>query len=362
MRWSLPAGRILGIQIRVHVTFLLFVAWIAILQGVTRGSAAHAFAAAVLLVLVFGCVLLHELGHAMAARRYGIRTRDIVLLPIGGIARLERMPENPAQEIVVALAGPAVNVVIAAVLWLAGSPRPTFDAGAALGSDLVTGLLVINIIMVVFNLIPAFPMDGGRVLRASLAFVMPFARATRVAARVGQAVAVAFAIYGLVQGMPMLIFVALFVFVAAGEERAVVETRSTLEGVAVGDAMVVEFRAVAENDTLGQVIDYLIAGSQQDFPVVDGGGRVRGVLTRNDLVLALQKGGAGQRIAEVVTPDGPTADAAEPLEAALQRMREKGRTSMPVVEGGRLVGLLTVENVSDLLLVRNALEKHAGAG
>ena len=359
MRWSFSIGRILGIPCRVHVTFLLFVAWIALVQGIQHRDLNHVLAIVVTLLLVFGCVLLHELGHAMAARRYGIGTRDIVLLPIGGVARLERMPEKPQQEMVVALAGPAVNVVIAALLWFLVRPERSSWSEIEFGSGMLGVLFTVNVVMVLFNLIPAFPMDGGRVLRAALAFKLPFPQATRIAARVGQAIAILFGGIGILAGQPMLLFVALFVFVAAGEEKASIEARATLSGVSVRDAMVTDFRIVHENDPLSRAVDHLMAGSQQDFPVLDGGGATRGMLSRADLVRALQKGGADQRVADVMQPDGQSADLAEPLDLALQRMREKGHSSLPVLDRGRLVGLLTVENISDLLLVRNALEKHA---
>src|SRR6185436_18420489 len=298
--------------------------------------------------------VLHELGHAMAALRYGIVTRDIVLLPIGGVARLERMPEKPQQEMVVALAGPAVNVVIAGLLWVLVHPVRWDGMELDFGSGMLAALFSVNVVMVLFNLIQAFPMDGGRVLRAALAFKLPYARATRIAARVGQGIAVIFAGIGIVFGQPMLMFVALFVFVAAGEETAAIEARVTLRGVPVRDAMVTDFRIVHDTDPLSRAVDHLMAGSQQDFPVLDGGGRVVGTLSRADLVRALQKGGADQRVMEALRPDGQVAELSDSLDRALQKMREKGQSALPVVDRGRLVGLLTVENVSDLMLVRGA--------
>src|SRR5260221_4925464 len=186
MRWSLRVGSPFGIRIELHVTFLLFLGWIAISQGLLSGNPARALISVLLFLLVFVCVVLHELGHALMARRYGIRTRDIVLLPIGGVARLERMPDKPQQEIAIALAGPAVNLRILLVLL---ALRLEFDGGAVIEGGLLDTLLLVNIVMIAFNLIPAFPMDGGRVLRALLALRMPYARATAIAANVGQAFA-----------------------------------------------------------------------------------------------------------------------------------------------------------------------------
>jgi Zn-dependent protease/predicted transcriptional regulator len=357
MRWSLRIGSIAGIRIEIHVTFLLYVGWIAVDRGLLSQHPAHALVSVALILLVFGCVLLHELGHALAARRYGIRTRDIILLPIGGIARLERMPDKPAQEIVVALAGPAVNVVIAALLWLMLGGVRSPDAFRPLEGGLLDSLLTVNILMVAFNLVPAFPMDGGRVLRAALALKLPYVQATRIAAIIGQGIALLFGVVGFFYN-PALMFVALFVFLAAGEEHALVRSRATLSGVPVRDAMISEFQVLDVSDSLQRAVDQLMAGAQQDFPVL-AGSELAGLLTRAELLTALQKAGPETTVGDVVARDGQVAEPGEPLEEVLRRMREHRRSAMPVVSGGRLVGMVTLEHVSELLLVREALRKAA---
>ena len=358
MGWSLTIGRIAGIRVELHFTFLLFIGWIAISRGLLTGQPGQAIIAVVTLLLVFACVLLHELGHALAARRYGIPTRDITLLPIGGVARLARMPDKPSQEIVVAIAGPLVNVVLATVLAVFVRPM-----GRSVEDLLATGgipetLLVVNVVMILFNMIPAFPMDGGRVLRALLAMRMGYSRATSVAARVGQGIAILFGMAGLFSSNVMLMFIALFVFVAASEERSHVQTRSTIHGL-VRSAMVTDFHALNVRDPLQRAVDYLMAGSQQDFPVVDGANPV-GVLTRSELVSALGRRGSDVPVGDVVRRDSEYAAEDEPLDMALQRMRETGRLTLPVLRAGSLVGLLTLDNIGDLLLVREALRRHAG--
>jgi len=359
MGWSLTIGRIAGIRVELHFTFLLFIGWIAISRGLLTGQPGQAIIAVVTLLLVFACVLLHELGHALAARRYGIPTRDITLLPIGGVARLARMPDKPSQEIVVAIAGPLVNVAIAAVLAVFVRPM-----GRSVEDLLATGgipetLLVVNVVMILFNMIPAFPMDGGRVLRALLAMRMGYSRATSVAARVGQGIAILFGMAGLFSSNVMLMFIALFVFVAASEERSHVQTRSTIHGLPVRSAMLTDFHALNVRDPLQRAVDYLMAGSQQDFPVVDGANPV-GVLTRSELVSALGRRGSDVPVGEVMRRDSEYAAEDEPLDMALQRMRETGRLTLPVLRAGSLVGLLTLDNIGDLLLVREALRRHAG--
>ena len=217
MPWSFKIARIAGIDVRIHATFVLLLALMAAFSG---HSGAFTFTC-----LVFGCVLLHEFGHAFAARRYGIHTPDITLLPIGGVARLERMPDRPAQEIVVAIAGPLVNVAIAALLWAGlGFPTDLFHSGSlrGLGASLPRSLLVVNVSLVLFNLIPAFPMDGGRILRALLAMLLEYSRATHIAAVLGQVCAFAFGFWALRQHPVNLthVLVAAFIYSAAANEAA----------------------------------------------------------------------------------------------------------------------------------------------
>lgn len=358
MRWSFGIGSIAGIRVELHVTFVLFVGWIAVTQGLLGHHPERALASVGLILMVFGCVLLHELGHALAARRYGIRTRDIILLPIGGIARLQRMPDKPAQEIVVAIAGPAVYVAIAAVLWMVLGSLGERLRTPLLGGGLLESLLTINLMMVAFNLIPAFPMDGGRVLRALLAMWLPFVKATRIAALIGQGFALLFGVVGFFYN-PNLMLVALFVFLAASEEHALVRTRASLSGLPARAAMVSQFDVLDVNDTLQRAVDLLMAGAQQDFPVMAGGAPA-GLLTRADLLVALQRSGPEGRVGEAISPDRQVAEPGEPLEDVLQRMREHQRSALPVVSDGRLVGMVTLENVSELLLVQQAMRRQPG--
>ena len=232
MKWSFKLGRILGIDVYVHFTFLLLLGFVGLAHWLPGRSLEAALTGMLFFAGLFVCVLLHEYGHALAARKYGIATRDITLLPIGGLARLERMPEKPSQELVVALAGPLVNVVIAVGLFvglmLTGNWQPLSSLTTTSG-NLVERLLVVNVFLVLFNLLPAFPMDGGRVLRSLLAMRMEYARATRIAARIGQGMAALFGFAGLF-GNPMLLLIALFVWIGAGQEAAAVEMKSSFSG------------------------------------------------------------------------------------------------------------------------------------
>ena len=349
MSWSVPIVRIAGIQLRIHVTFLLLIGWLAL------GSAG----AAIFLLLLFLCVVLHEFGHAVAAKAFGINTPDITLLPIGGVARLERMPEEPVQELIIAAAGPAVNVIIAGCLFLTGGrfvyPPPP-------GTGLHDVVLTINVVLVLFNLLPAFPMDGGRVLRALLATRLSYARATQIAASIGQACAFIFGLLGLMNGNYMLIFIALFVYIGASQEAALAQMRDVSRRFPVSSAMVREFRSLPETATLEEAVDALLATSQHDFPVVDGTANVAGILTRHDLIGALRKNDPKIRVGDVMRRDIPTVTTGTRFEEAFRIMQESNCPALPVLDGmKRLVGLLTPENVSELMMVQSARPRRRAA-
>jgi stage IV sporulation protein FB len=226
MSWSLNIGSVAGTAIRIHVTFLLFLAWI---FGVNyfSGGPQVAWSSLLFVVLLFLCVLLHEFGHIFTARGFGVRTPDVILLPIGGVARLERIPEKPSEEFLIAIAGPAVNVVIALLLMAVGGAN--LSAGhlsstlEASNVSMVDRLAAVNLFLALFNLIPAFPMDGGRVLRALLASRLGYVRATEIAAMIGQGVALVLGFLGLF-GNPLLLFIAIFVYLAASSEAHLVAT------------------------------------------------------------------------------------------------------------------------------------------
>ncbi len=357
MKWSWKLGRFAGIDVYMHVTFLLLVAFFAWSAYAQSGTVAGALGGVVYILALFGSVVLHEFGHALTARRFHIPTRDITLYPIGGVARLERMPDKPIEELWVALAGPAVNVVIAALLflWLSVTDGlvPVTQVSMLTG-PLLPRLLYANVALVLFNLLPAFPMDGGRVLRALLALRLDYVRATQIAAMLGQGMAVLFAFAGLF-GNPFLLFIAWFVWTAASQETSLVQIKSALGGIPVSRAMVREFRTVSPEDALRSVTDLLLAGSQQDFPVVSEG-RVVGVLTRQAVLGALSQAGGDGRVAEVMTREFQTASPNDMLEPLFIRMQAQRGLMVPVVHLDRLVGLVTLENIGEFLMIQSALE------
>jgi stage IV sporulation protein FB len=356
MNWSFPIGVVKGTVIRIHLTFLLFLIWIGV-SHYAQGGQRAAVEGLLFITLLFACVLLHEFGHVFAARRYGVQTPDITLLPIGGVARLERIPEKPSEELVVALAGPAVNVVIAALLFLVLGGLPSMDDGTQVqnpGVGLLGRLAWVNITLVVFNLIPAFPMDGGRVLRALLAYRLGYTRGTRIAAGVGQAVAFALGLAGLF-GNPLLIFIALFVYMGAAAEASAAQMRDAGRGMIASDAAETRFEGLSPTATVEDAVERLLRTSQHDFPVVDGAGRLRGVVTRDDMIRALRERGPDAPVLEVMRRDVPVLHHRQPLDEAMRTMREGGHPAVGIVDTeGKLVGLVTPENVGELMMVQAA--------
>ena len=364
--WSFPVVRVAGTEVRVHVTFLLLLAWIGTTYWRTDGPAA-AVGGVVFICAIFFCVLLHEFGHVFAARRYGISTPRITLLPIGGLASLSRIPKRPIEELVVALAGPAVNVAIALAILVLGVVAPGWDLPIAVPSLVEAGesgflhqLLRVNLILVVFNLIPAFPMDGGRVFRAFLAIFMRREVATRIAAALGQTIAALGGFYALTAGQPILGLIAVFIFFAAGAEARLVRSEFLLKGFSASEAAMSEFHTLRRDDTLERAEKMLLDGSQTDFPVVDEAGFCVGILTRDRLLAGLARDGGHGQIENSATaiPEGIAEDA--PAVLAWQKLQESQLPGAAVIDAsGRIQGWLTAENLQELLLVREAAELAA---
>lgn len=354
MRWSYRIATILGTEIRIHITFVLLVGWYAITAWSVGGREA-AVASAVFVLLVFFCILLHEFGHILAARRYGIRTPEVLLSPIGGLAKLERLPEEPRQELIVALAGPAVTlaIVLGLGLWLRVTGQQEdlllFNPGTG---QLASDLFRVNVFLLLFNLIPAFPMDGGRVLRALLVKRQGMVKGTRIAARIGQFFAFILGAIGLT-GAPMLLVIAGFIYLAAEGEAQAVETRAAGRGVTASAVMITDLRLLPVYATLEDAVRLLLSGEQREFPVVDNDQRLEGLLTRDHLIRGLSERGPGGMVRQVMaTPVGSIGPGA-PFDTALDQLRASGLPALPVVdEMQRVVGLITTDNIADLILVR----------
>jgi Zn-dependent protease/CBS domain-containing protein len=361
MSWSLTIGRFGGTAIRIHSTFFLFLIWIWTVYY-RQGGTTAAWQGVLFVSLLFLCVLLHEFGHILVARRFGVKAPDVTLWPFGGIANLDQIPEKPSQEFLIAIAGPLVNVAIFLLLLLyLGSTTP---AAALMQVDesnvgLAAKLAGANLFLALFNLIPAFPMDGGRILRALLALKFSFARATEIAAAVGQGFAVLLGIFGLF-GNPMLVIIAIFVFFAASGEAGHVQMRQIARGAIVADAMITKFETLGPQSRVQDAMEALIRTTQKEFPVVDGAGKLRGVLTRDAMIRALQAHGPNAAVLDAMDAEVPTISARASLETALKTLSGQSKPVVGVLNAaGKLVGLLTAENLGEMMMIRSAKRSRA---
>jgi Zn-dependent protease len=362
VRWSLKIARLGGTSLYLHLTFFLLIALVAF-AGWQQGGPEAAVDGVVFVLLVFLCVVLHEYGHVAAAAYYGIRTPSITLLPIGGLASLERMPDRPGQELVVAIAGPLVNVVIVAILLLVLDARFDLSQIGALERaqmSLAGRLAAINVLLVLFNLIPAFPLDGGRVLRALLAMRLDRARATRLAARIGQAFAVVFAIVGLFN-YPLLLLIAVFLFFAAEAEAGQEEMRASFSGYRARDAMITRYESLLPDATAEDAGRLLLQTTQQEFPVVAPGGRLVGMVTRRALVDAMRRSGSATPVSDFMVADLQTVPEDEPLESVMAKISKSATRAVAVMSRARgFVGYINAENASELYMLTAASRNSGG--
>ncbi len=360
MKWSLNLGKISGIQVYIHWTFLILLGWVVINVG-GEGVGETLWSTAFILS-IFVCVFLHELGHALAARKYGIGTRDITMLPIGGLARLETMPDNPKHEFVVAIAGPLVNVAIAGVLT---AVIYTLNREVALMSisnigfnNFFNNLLWANVVLAVFNMIPAFPMDGGRVLRALLSFKLERTKATHIAASIGQLLAIGFVFFGLFYN-PVLVFIGIFIFLGAQAESSHTRTQSMLQGATVRDVIMHNYKTLHTEDTIATAVKMLLDGQATDFLVLNESG-VAGALSRNQMIKALSEQGNQTAIGSVMDADIPRLSPDMPLEKAYEMFQQQRYPILPVLENEEVIGIVDMENVHEFIMVKGALKDEDG--
>lgn len=366
MRWAFRIARLFGIDVKLHATFLL-VPLFGAMQGVQSGLGI--WVGVLFMLLLFLCVLLHEFGHALVAQRFGVPVREIILLPIGGVAVMTRNPATPMQELLIAVAGPLVNVVIAAVIALVLGSMPPVEMtpdrllpGATLRGILVS-MLIVNIMLVVFNMIPAFPMDGGRVLRAILWQFKGFNKATRIAAKVGQIAAVLLAVAGLtgIPGVmgpnPMLLIVAFFVFAGAGAEMMESQHRTVLATRRVGDAYNKHALTLGLDDRVSNVVDHLLTSYQPDFAVLLRG-RLQGVVTREEVIQWLGTSTYDPFVTEIMRTDVLRVEAERTLDEVRVLMAERQQRVAAVFEAEWFLGLVSIEDIQEAYLILSFLERQ----
>jgi Zn-dependent protease/predicted transcriptional regulator len=361
MKWSLYLGKISGIKIFIHWTFLILIGWIFLMHAQAGNDLSEGLWGVIFILFLFACVVLHELGHALTAKRFKIVTRDITLYPIGGIASMESLPEKPGQELLVALAGPAVNVVIAAGLWIYMQSADLMPDLSKLKSadeienvPFVFNLFAANVVVVVFNLIPAFPMDGGRVLRAILAFKMDRTKATRIAATIGQFMAMIFVFFGFFFNF-WLVFIGLFVFLGASAEAKAEETKAGLKGVKVSDVLMSRYSVLKPGEPLSNAVSLLLDSQERSF-VIEENGEVKGMLSRKEIISGLTEFGKNASVENAMKTDFPHLKTSDLLNDVMERFETKEYSLMPVFKENKLAGVLDLENITEYLMVQNAIK------
>ncbi len=357
MKSSIKLGKIFGIDIKMNITFLFLLLWVASSSLLTGASLANAVTEVLFVIALFMIVVLHELGHALTARGFGISTTDITLLPIGGVAHLEKMPDDPKQEFMVAIAGPAVNLLLAGLLTAALLVFGFFNqpiSMAMIESNLWARLLTANLSLFLFNLIPAFPMDGGRVLRSLLSLRMDPVKATTIAANIGKGVAVLMAIAGIIFN-PWLVLIAIFVWIGANAESKARLVQESVKGLQVEDAMVSKFYQVEGNQPLGSVMDTSIQTGQWDIPVTSNG-HFLGIIRRQDLLNALQRLGKRAPAYAAIGVEPEAISPKAPLKEVLTKFQNN--RVLPVIENEKLIGLITPESFQQRLWLNRKMNNH----
>jgi Zn-dependent protease/CBS domain-containing protein len=358
--WSLRIGRYFGIDVFIHWTFWILIVWILLMHVGMDDAAAQGLWGVLFVLALFGCVVLHEFGHALTAKRFGVVTRDITIYPIGGISSFESMPEKPGQELLVGLAGPSVNIAIAIGLYIylnATGQVPDITAISnsreMLRMPFLWNLYYANVVLAVFNLVPAFPMDGGRVFRGVLSFFMTRVTATRIAASVGQFLGIVFVFLGFFYNF-WLVFIGLFVYLGAGGEAAYEQTRSRLAGLTVNDALMKRFTILRPDDTLDNAVEALLNSQETEFVVADAEEKPVGLLTRNLIIKGLSEKGKEASVSQYMNTDFLIVASDMKLEEFFRHVLEKGKSVALVMAGKDLLGLIDQANVEERLLVQEA--------
>lgn len=363
MKRALSLGSVAGIRVQVHWTFVLLILWITFSGIWADTSTAGILWSNLFVIVLFGCVVLHELGHALTAKRFAIPTKEITLLPIGGVASLEDIPEEPREELLITLAGPAVNIVIAFLLYLA----IPFDLIQELDEEQIQQffseisarnflflLFYANIILAVFNFIPAFPMDGGRILRALLSMRINRVKATQIAANLGQLVAVLFFFFGLLYN-PFLALIGVFIFFGAHGENILVQQLTLLRGYKAKDAMMTDITLLAPNDSLADVINLILSGTERDFIVVNSdGNKPVGVLYNRDLIQAMRANNDQLSVKDVMSREFNKVNESDELTEVFRKMQSSRKSFFPVTDGISLTGAIDMTNISEFMIFKSS--------
>lgn len=365
MKGSFKLGTIAGIGMFIHWTFTLLIAFIVYINYKAGHNATQIMWSVLFILCVFVTVLLHELGHALTAKNYHINTKDITLLPIGGLARLERIPEKPSEELIVALAGPFVNITLALITGLFiripdnAEELVVILSGGINGSNFLLNFFIVNIWLSIFNLIPAFPMDGGRVLRALLSLKLKRHVATKIAARIGQVMAIGFIIFGFFSN-PFLIIIGIFIIMGAQIEADFTESKYILKGYKVRDVLMKQYPTIEANQKVKKAVELLLDSQYKNFLVTDNNEPV-GTLNRDQIILALSEKGENVAIHTIMNKNLIFLHADALLENIFELVYENKSNLMLVTENDQLIGTLDTENLLEFILINEAKSKSAYA-
>lgn len=351
MKWSVNIFRLFGIQLKIHLTFLLLPLFFLYHAGI-KGLVG--------LVGVYFWVISHEFCHSLQARRYGIKVRNITLYPIGGIASIQGIPDNPKEEFIISISGPLFNFISAAILflpaWLILGPNlltlpfPWWDSW----KKVLVFFFWMNPILGAFNLLPAFPMDGGRVLRAFLAEKIDYRRATKIAVSFGHAFAFIFCLYGLIQGNMILVIIGIFIYTAASQEETQVNFRMGLKGYEVKDILQDKFISLETDTPLSGVVEIVFHSHQEDFPVVEDG-KLVGLLTRSEIISTIHQHGLEKKVSEIMKKNFPVLSPHTTLVRAHHLMAESNLRAIPVVYGQKIYGVITLEDISRAYMISGSV-------
>lgn len=357
MKWSLKIARIAGINVYLHWTFIVLLLGVFVASLRNIGGGERSLNGFWFIILLFLFVLLHEFGHALMGKRFGVKTNHITLLPIGGVAAMEHIPEKPWQEMLIAFAGPAVNLVLALlflILLAVSGDMPAFaEWWSPVRSDnMIYSLFTTNLMLFSFNLIPAFPMDGGRVLRALLAMKYGRYKATNIAVRIGQLLAIGLVLFGL-SGNIWLVFIGVFIYLGAGAEGNYESTRSALSKYKVKDAIMHQFTPLQSSDTIGTAVRLLLDGQEKEFIVLENK-EVVGTLTRNEMIEGLGHYGKESSLSEVMKKTILRLEPQMPLDDVYDQMSDENVEIAPIFENGKLIGVLNRENIMEILIIDNS--------
>lgn len=355
---QLSLGRAFGIPIAIHWTFILIILYIVIIHVIRGSKSIDIFYAVIFVLCIFACVVLHELGHALAARRYGISTRSITLLPIGGVASLEKIPEEPKQELVVSAAGPLVNLLIAIIIYIylsiTGNITYSIDELTVINaSNFIYYLMAVNLMLIVFNMIPAFPMDGGRIFRAFLSFYMPREKATHIAMMTGSFFAIIFVFLGLISN-PFLILIAVFVFLGARAEYDMVRSSTLLADFKVKDIVFRKFKSLQPDNSMQEAVDALLSGQDHRFLVMQDG-KLQGVITKRDILKAIAEKGMQAKVKDAMSKNVKTLSSENSLKEVYELIKTSQYSFFPVIDDNKLAGVLEKDNLLEFISIRGIL-------